>query len=151
MIFMPWNSISVSQIFLSCYLKAWSNRDNIQNLTVKRSAASCSHLQGLGRKTCLMIASRLWLSLLSFIKLSLFEKWCLFFLHRDGTSNDPSLGFYPRKGWRETRKTKEMSRPLLPVSAPNHNPHEFSLLFWQESRHWRSKKSWNWQNSQKSI
>lgn len=51
MLFMPWNSISVSQIFLPDYLKAWSNRDNVQNLTVKRSAASCSHLQGLGRKT----------------------------------------------------------------------------------------------------
>lgn len=139
------------QIFLSNYLKAWSKRDNIENLTVKRSAASCSHLQGLGRKTWLMIASRLWLRLLSFIKLSLFDKWCLFCLHHDGTSNDPSLGFYPRKGQRETLKTKEMGRPLLPASAPSHNPHELSLLFWQESRHWISKKSWNWQNSQKSI
>lgn len=24
-----------------------------------------------------------------------------------------------------------MSRPLLPASAPNHNPHILSLLFWQ--------------------
>lgn len=128
MLLMPSNSISVSQIFLSNYLKAWSNRDNIQNLTVKRSAASCSHLQGLGRKTCLMIASRLWLGLLSFIKLSLFEKWCLFLLHHDGTSNDPSFGSYPKKGQRETWKTKEMSRPLVPASAPNHNPHELFVV-----------------------
>lgn len=121
MLFMLWNSISVPQIFLSNYLKVWSNRDNIQNLTVKRSAASCSHLQGLRRKTCLMIASRFWLRLLSFIKLSLFEKWCLFPLHHDGTSNDPSLGLYPRKGQRKTWKTKEMSWTfacLCPQSQP---------------------------------